>query len=337
MSNCPVCNSLIVEASNFCQSCSWPLGSINISNAGLKKAIEAWAKKNYGDVLNSKRNSGLPVSGINVQLGDSQSLELLRPELSELNNKIRSNEYQQEKSNIEISSLLDKSKKVDEEIQSINISIQRISSFLKDQNLANKQVDNQIQSNENNLRSYDLKIQGLLKEQQKQLGEIDMLKSILGNRRVSSAVVVTPIAKEQSSASPSSNVDLSFSPEELDLVGEYNRYLQEVPNSLRDRATNVSIDDETFARLRDGNDSIINFKTDRKGNYLIISRGGYRYLVPNKQRRIISQIYTTTKAIYNCDGYGEDYQSFKLIKPALVLEESIDVWKLSQKGILEFI
>jgi hypothetical protein len=121
------------------------------------------------------------------------------------------------------------------------------------------------------------------------------------------------------------------------LVTEYNKLSNEIPSSWREQSTNVSIAPEAFARLRDGDDSNITFNKDRKGNYLIFPRGGYCYLVPNKQRKIIAQIYITTKAIYDCDGYNESYRDFQLIKPALVSEESIDCWRLSQKGILLFI
>jgi hypothetical protein len=97
------------------------------------------------------------------------------------------------------------------------------------------------------------------------------------------------------------------------------------------------LDPEAFTRLRDGDDSNIVFNRDRKGNYLILPRGGYCYLVPNKLRKITSQIYLTTKAIYDCGGYNESYREFHLVKPALVVEELANCWRLSRRGILHFI
>jgi hypothetical protein len=130
---------------------------------------------------------------------------------------------------------------------------------------------------------------------------------------------------------------LTFTLEELDWLQDYNSDFLDVPNSLHDRVANVSINEETFTRLRDGNESNIAFKPDdRKGNYWVIARGRYHYIVPSKQRRMISQIYIVTKAIYKCNGYSESYKNFRLIKPALVSEESIGCWKLVRKGILEF-
>jgi hypothetical protein len=176
-------------------------------------------------------------------------------------------------------------------------------------------------------------------EQQRQAGEITILKSALINQSVRQSISVASDSTVSSTNAPKiiiSTSELSFTTEELDLLKKYNTNSHEVPKTLRDGSKNVSIVDEAVARIRDGNVSNITFKLNHSGNFLIISRGGYCYLVPNKQRRIISQMYNVAQAIYKCDGYSENYQGFRLIKPALVSEEPGDCWELRKKGILEF-
>ncbi len=126
--------------------------------------------------------------------------------------------------------------------------------------------------------------------------------------------------------------------EELELLKEYECYQRGDSSSIQDKDNVVSISEETFSRLYDGDDSKIIFKISQQGNYLIILRGAYQYLLPKKKRRITSHIHNTTKHVYDCDGYSEDYEYFRLAKPALVEKESADTdfWKLSRKGTLKF-
>ncbi len=187
-----------------------------------------------------------------------------------------------------------------------------------------------LQSIEKKSEKYEREIQDLIRAVQKQDQEIQMLKSILTNPFVQKLNTLDNLLDE-------TTLELNSSPEELDLLREYNSNLLKVPVSLRDRAANVTINEETFSRLQHGDESNIAFEPDRKGNYLVITRGEHRYLVPNKQRKISTTMYAVTKAVYKCDGYSESYKEFCLIKPALVFEESINCWKLSQQGTLEFI
>jgi hypothetical protein len=198
------------------------------------------------------------------------------------------------------------------------------------QNLVNQSVSEYIQSIERKAENYEDKIQELIKGNQKQDREIQIIQSILSSQNVQQTNSTKYLSTKNTSG-------LTFTLEELDWLQDYNSDFLDVPSSLRDRVANVSINEETFTRLRDGNESNIAFKPDdRKGNYWVIARGRYHYIVPSKQRRMISQIYIVTKAIYKCNGYSESYKNFRLIKPALVSEESIGCWKLVRKGILEF-
>ncbi len=98
----------------------------------------------------------------------------------------------------------------------------------------------------------------------------------------------------------------------------------------------TSVNNETFARLQDGHESNVVFRTEIKGDYLIVPGEEHHYLLPNKDKRIIHYRYNTIKAIYECNDYSEKYQDFWLDTLALVSEESIGCWKLVRKGILEF-
>jgi hypothetical protein len=139
------------------------------------------------------------------------------------------------------------------------------------------------------------------------------------------------------------DVKIPISPAERDLLDLYNRSA-EIPEIIRQGAIDVSIDLDALNRLRDGDVSPVTFVVDRKGNFLVVRRGGYHYLVPNKKRPINSHIHKTVKSIYTCEGYYENYEQFALVRPALV-EEVIGVsadsrsdhrWQLGQKGILKF-
>jgi hypothetical protein len=212
------------------------------------------------------------------------------------------------------------------------VKSQRINmiNLLSQQSSVNQSFSAHIQSIEKKSENHESEIQELIRGNQKQDREIQMFQSILSSQNVQQTNSTEYLSTKNTS-------DLTFTLKELDWLQDYNSDFLDVPSSLRDRVANVSINEETFTRLRDGNESNIAFKPDdRKGNYWVIARGRYHYIVPSKQRRMISQIYIVTKAIYKCNGYSESYKNFRLIKPALVSEESIGCWKLVRKGILEF-
>jgi hypothetical protein len=369
--NCQVCNTTLGSglSSRYCPTCQWPAKAIGaISDQSLGQEVLQWVQKKYQETTwrgadvrsgvelppsKSKRatekflderssgfSSGLPmteppISKMNAGILDEGIIESLRSDLVLLNRKIASTEDQRLRSEDETRKLLQKSQVLEQDIQNVTKAVEGMSSFFGQQNKKNQELADHCYSNQETSEKYDRQIQDLIREQQQQMAEISLLKSLLTSKHVGQGAVgsanVLPNNEPKMIAT-----SLSFAPEELDLLRDYNSNFQEVPNSLRDRAVNVSIDDETFNRLRNGDETNIAFKPDRKGNYLVITRGGYRYLVPNKQRKIITHIYTVTKAVYKCDGYSESYKDFRLIKPALVTEESIDCWKLSQQGVLEF-
>jgi hypothetical protein len=351
MTKCSVCNnSSNREQIPYCQKCGWPMGlaAAMPKHLALYEAILAWASQAYKDNLHLKNIIESSASAMSVQLQntpeDAPDLELLKSELASLSNRIKTVEDNYSRRNSEPDAMAEKAKIV-KDIQVHTKAIRDISDFLGQQSLQNLKLDDYKQSSEKALADHYRALQDLIREQQQQGGEIKILKSALSGRNRHQPLAITSgasglmgIAEEISNAEIMTGLfgGSNSAPKESDLLKEYNSNSQEVPKSLRDGSKNVSIEDEAVVRIRDGNESNITFKLNRSGNFFIISRGGYCYLVPNKQRRIIPQMSTVTQAIYKCDGYSENYQGFRLIKPALVSEESGDYWKLSQKGILEF-
>jgi hypothetical protein len=130
-------------------------------------------------------------------------------------------------------------------------------------------------------------------------------------------------------------VKAPISPAERDLLDFYNRSA-DIPKDIRKDATDVSIDKDALDRLRDGDMSQVTFVTDQNGEFLVVRRGSFQYLVPNKKRPINPHIHKTVKSIYTCEGYHENYEQFTLVRPALVEEVADDRWQLGQKGVLKF-
>jgi uncharacterized coiled-coil protein SlyX len=340
MKNCPVCNTINSSSSSVqCQTCRWPLKFVDqdFRDAKVKQVTLNWAKSLYGQLMElmqdpSVRSNTSTHNRNNVQLLEpDQDIDELRSELKILTDKMNVVAGDRDVNAQKISQLSSRIDELGRLIQSQQSSFATFNAFIEQQKAENQKLNSQCQAT---VQAFDSRDK-LIQEQQKKISRIDTIERILKNPRTSSSASIDePRTERLRPVTNSSN--LSFSSEEIDLISEYNQSIDDISSSLSEVGNNVSIESEAFARLWDGDDSNLTFKSDRKGNYLIVRRGGYSYLVPNKQRKIISQIYTTTKALYNCEGYNEQYQKFELIKPALVAEDAIDRWRLTQKGVLEF-
>ncbi len=347
MKKCLICNSSPNrEQIPYCQICGWPTGveAAMPKDVNLYQAVLAWAKMAYQENLHLKSINNAPVSAMNAQIQEvsepvlvqsSSDLGLLQAELANLSARIKAVEDSQSQRSLESVSISDKDKIV-KDIQVLTKAVRDTSDFLGQQNSHNQILYEHKQSSEKVLADYGRILQNLMRAQP-QSGDISGVRNSLSGSLSQPFALGAPAGEIRSvkAANSPAGVGNSMS-KEADLLKEYNSNSQEVPKSLRDVAKNVSIEDDAVVRIRDGNESNITFKLNRSGNFFIISRGGYCYLVPNKQRRIIPQMFTITQAIYKCDGYSENYQDFRLMKPALVSEEPGDCWKLSQKGVLEF-
>lgn len=338
MKTCPVCNTSS-DSSLQCPTCRWPLKFVDqeFRDPKVKQVTLNWAKSLYGQLMElipdaSVRSNPAPHNRNNVQLLEpDREIDELKSELRTLTNGLKLVAGDRDINTQKISQLSSRVDELGRLFQSQQASFTAFNAFIEQQKTENYRLNSQYQAT---VQAFDSRDK-LIQEQQKKIDRIDTIERILKNPHTSVSASINAPGKESLGAVVNGSA-LSFSSEEIDLISEYNRSLDDISSSLSEVGTNVSIESEAFARLWDGDDSNLTFKSDRKGNYLILRRGGYSYLVPNKQRKIISQIYTTTKALYNCEGYNEQYQKFELIKPAIVAEDSIDRWRLTQKGVLEF-
>jgi hypothetical protein len=144
----------------------------------------------------------------------------------------------------------------------------------------------------------------------------------------------TPAIDSSGNLAAAALLQVELNPAERELVELYNGST-DIAESFG--VQDASLDPDTFNRLRDGDTSRIVFVAERKGTFVVVSKQGYLYLLPNKKRAINAHIYRSVKSIYNCTGYHEDYEKAVLIKPAVVQEIAPNQWQLSQPGILQFI
>jgi hypothetical protein len=285
--------------------------------ASLQTALQ-WAAQMYRKVLRLEAELGRrptkPTAEITPQLSESKDLESLRAEITTLRNGMQLMAQEQDGQTQEIKHLSDR--------------LQELTNLYQEQK-QQAAIENE-------------KIYSQQKELYKGMNRHTQVLNEMGMRSIAPPPVASPPVVAIAAAAPGFPLSGLHPPDpviladEDQIVAEYNLNSHEIPQVWREQFMSVSIDSEAFGRLRDGDDSNLIFNRDRKGNYLIVPRGDCHYLVPNKQRKIISQIYITTKAIYDCGGYSESYREYQLVKPAMVSEESTDCWRLTRKGTLQF-
>lgn len=169
--------------------------------------------------------------------------------------------------------------------------------------------------------------------------------SKLANHQVSSSPSSTASSKEETTtaAQDTQKSDSQFqqlsnypppSSEESTLVEKYNSER----DSLSDIAKEVSETEESQNQRRLGTSQSAVFETSRRGNYWIITQGGFEYLVPKGNFKINKFNYTTVEFLFECQGYQSGQsKDFKLIKPAKVsCPPGGEKWQLVELGILQF-
>jgi hypothetical protein len=330
MRTCPVCSNSTQKP--VCENCDWPL---NMTDAASVQAAILWAAHMYRKVLRLEAEFGRkhmkPLSEMNVHLLEP-TVDLVKPlraEIKTLANGMKVIAKEQDDHTVEIGKLSERLQKLEKLFQDHQ---KQATAALQQQSLDNAKIDGQQQELRKAFNQQTKVLKELIKEVN--VSTSSPLPPATGS---ASVIAITKAPASPSISLTASNSDRAALSEEEAIVAEYNRKVNEVPLAWREHFMSVSLDPETFIRLRDGDDNNIVFTRDRKGHYLILPRGGYCYLVPNKQRKIIAQIYTTTKAVYHCDGYNESYREFHLVKPALVAEESTECWRLTRKGIIQFL
>lgn len=113
------------------------------------------------------------------------------------------------------------------------------------------------------------------------------------------------------------------------------------PDSFLKEVTEVSETEESIEARRLGTSQTAIFEKARrgKGNYGILIREGFNYLVPKANIKINEYNYETVETLFECQGYQSGYSNdFKLVKPAIVSPiSSGEKWKLIELGVLQFL
>jgi riboflavin biosynthesis pyrimidine reductase len=331
MANCLVCN--FADRQAVCPNCGWP-GNMT-DGASLQMAI-GWAAHMYRKVLKLEAELGRPptkpFSDMNVQLAEPTELvEPWRAEIKSVHTGMETISKEQNEQTVKLGQLFER--------------LQGLERILQEQQQQSVLLQQQQSAETEKIYSQQRDLYKVANQHTKLINQImgttpPPQTPLFQQPAAVTAALPTPTISPERSAVGEVPVntapDRSAQADEASIVAEYNQNPQDLPLAWREQFMSVSIDSEAFARLRDGDDSNIVFNRDRKGNYLILPYGGAHYLVPNKQRKIISQIYITTQAIYDCAGYSESYREFQLVKPAWVAEGTTGCWRLIRKGILQF-
>jgi hypothetical protein len=330
MEKCLVCTHEFPRKGNLCPRCGWPIGvGSTPHNPRTDADVINWAAHMYRQLVkmheqqqgvSSNTEAGTPQTDISIGVLEARVQQLI----AELHNLNSTYIQERHRSNGKIDGLSKEIEFFKEIIQKDRVEIAKISTL------------------ERQYREISQFIAIPQMPSGSLAGPVD--KTLLPETIPDQPIALPMFESISEQTQPVLNeVKIPLSPTERDLIDLYNRS-QDIPESIRQGAIDVSIDADALNRLRDGDVSPITFVIDRKGNFLVVRRGGYQYLVPNKKRPINSHIHKTVKSIYTCEGYYENYEQFVLVRPALVEEITItevvsrgeNRWQLGQKGILKF-
>jgi hypothetical protein len=143
-----------------------------------------------------------------------------------------------------------------------------------------------------------------------------------------------PEISKNTTQKQSQHREISLTIEEDEFIKGYNAYQQNIPpsNAIEVNATENSINMNHL-----GGQDIFLTKIPR-GQYWIVNRGGFSYLVTKKNLVINQHNYSEAEALFECREYQQERsQKFSLQKPAKVSElPEGEKWRLEAKGILEF-
>jgi hypothetical protein len=319
LENCLICQQDVTGSPGYCLHCKWPTGfNSKLRNSQIDAAVVNWSAGLYHEYLKLKSSPGKVTPPTVDHGGLEAKIQHLAQGLRELNDAcIQERQY------------------FDRKLSTISNELE----FLKAQIPTSTNVIARI----NNLEEQHVKIRQNVAALQAQLdAPVPVVQSIahIGALEGIAQVIAQPeppamMSLPESVVVATNEVTIELFPAEQELIKHYNRY-EEIPENIRQGAVDVSLDSGALNRLRDGDVSNTSFVLDRKGNFLVVPRSGFQYLVPNKKRPINSHIHKTVKFIYTCQGYYEDYVQLLLVKPAIVREVGTAQWQLSQPGILQF-
>ena len=112
------------------------------------------------------------------------------------------------------------------------------------------------------------------------------------------------------------------------------------PKQFGQSSLEVGITEKTISNERLGSQEKIIFQIQKRGTYWVVEVSGYFYLVINNNIKIDQFKSNYIKKVFDCyqEKDNQDYNNFKLLKPAKVLKlnQGGELFQLEQKGILEF-
>jgi hypothetical protein len=323
---CLVCSHEFTRDGNRCPRCQWPIGFASITRDPRTDAdVVNWAAMMYKKLIKMHEQQQVVTSNFQPDPPPAQTdISALEARVQQLTTELHTfnGAYIQERHRY--------NRKIDELTKEIE--------FFKEIIQTNQDSSEKIAHLE---RQYREIIQRLVQSSPPvsppiPLSQISLLRDEPSPLEQAEIQPISfPVFEIISEQIQPPEIKTPISPAERDLLDCYNRST-DIPETIRKDATDVSIEQDALNRLRDGDVSHLTFVTDLKGNFLVVRRDGYQYLVPNKKRPINSHIHKTVKSIYACEGYHENYEQFTLVRPALVEEVASDRWQLSQKGGLKF-
>jgi hypothetical protein len=336
---CPICDSPVrpQDLTKGCPNCGWLLYLADSLFPDQYQYLEQWVKGLYQKASSSKVGSVSSKSTSPSSFAQDPRVEQLMIEMSQLKGQIgdlqgfsktmtqtgaeQSRRLQQtaEETNMAVRT----SNQLQQQIEQININLRQM-----DISLAAK-FDSQIKSSRQELEKYlDGKVERLRK--------LFSFQSSAGqpSSNLSTESDISTSYSPNSSPSPTL-IEAQTNEEAFDLGEEYNAAGNDIPQSITRDAVEVAMSAQSVAELRDKY-TIPVLNRERRGDYLVVDRGTYSYLVPNKRNPINQYSLSIIKFLYDCTGYNENYQQMILEKPAIVNVKSPDSWMLTQKGSLKF-
>jgi hypothetical protein len=303
LENCLICQQDVTGAPGYCLHCKWPTGfNSTLRNSQIDAAVVNWSAGLYHEYLKLKSFPGKTAPPPIDHSGLEAKIQHLAQGLRELND-----------------ACIQERQHFDRKLSTSSNEME----FLKAQIPTSTNAIARI----NNLEEQHVKIM-------QAVAALQLQRDSLPANMPAAEQPVT-LAVSEPLVVTTDEVKVELFPAEQELIKYYN-HSEEIPENIRQGAVDVSLDSGALNRLRDGDISNTSFMLDRKGNFLMVPRNGFQYLVPNKKRPINSHIHKTVKFIYTCQGYYEDYVQLLLVKPAIVREVSSGHWQLSQPGILQF-
>jgi tetratricopeptide (TPR) repeat protein len=97
-------------------------------------------------------------------------------------------------------------------------------------------------------------------------------------------------------------------------------------------------DEENYNQSRTGHtEDIILTTTNNRGSYWLFKYEDISYLVPTHKLKIREEILDEVKQLFDCENYQEHYyNTFVLVKPAIVTHQADGKWKLKNQGMIQF-